>query len=444
MNKPCLAISVHQDRLYWCTATKSSMKNGSFALLEMDQSKLEALVPPKTRIVFVASHPYEHVECLVLPSQQEHEISTIIAHQIKSQHLTPNLIHWEWVLGCSKASHQQVVGVMTSQQHYIQTNTSDYSKLHWDVACSELHGLLLALTINPHHQGLHMHFSQNKILFLALKDGGFENFRYFYASNLLPKELISEIMFFYKWQAPETLDIQFSGDPPDLTTIYELTKAFNGKVKPWAMPQMDSSFSPIYIPLLGVCHAALRREELPQYQIRNQAQERYVEKNFSLWCWASLALLFLLCSLVFTSMLRKNVKENYANELYNALKKHYSSTLTPGKPSHFSEVSFVKTLEKQALRDKGAATYGTAISQVIAQLQKTLIQGPDFQLQELRCSPAQKKFSLQGTVADLSAYEELDQRLKQNKKWNVMSNFTRTASSKKTDLRLQVDIKEMP
>lgn len=444
MSKPCLAVSVYRDQLYWCFATKNTHKNGSFALSEVHQAQLEALVPAQTRIVFVASHPYEHVECLILPSKEEHVISTIIAHQIKSQQSNFNLVHWEWVMGSSKASHEQVVAVMTSQQQFVVSNTAEYSKLSWDGACSELHGLLLAISLNAHHHGLHLHTRGNNILFMALKEGSFENFRYFCAPNLLPKELISEIRLFYKWHCPDELDIQFSGDPPDVTMIYELTKAFKGKVKPWTTTQFDSSLSPEFLPLWGVCQSALRHEELPQYQIQNKAHERYVEKKYSLWCWASLALLFLLCSVVFTTMLRINAKETYANELYSVLKKHYTSTLSPGKPSFFSEVSFVKTLEKQALRDKGSSVYGSPISQVFAQLQKTLLQGPDFQLQELHFSPSQKKVNLQGTVSDLSAYEELDQRLKHNKNWNVMSNFTRTASAKKMDLRLQVDIKEVP
>jgi hypothetical protein len=456
MSRNCFALTVLDDRVYWLSAYKRKKKWGTCLIKDLDSESFRASIPPKTPIVMVLNHPYESIRCMPLPTRNDQELQAMSAHQIKSMQSGSSQITWEWVKGSPKEPQHQTIAMITCKEELRQKALESFAFLahsspassafvvNDNCACSSLQGLLLAFSLKSKHVGLHLHFDSQKILMLHLTSLGFENFRFFHTEGMSTPELCAEIKSFYQWNSLGNIKIQVSGNCPSQIDLSECTNYFKGELSNWSPQNVTPPLENAYLPLFGVCQFIDYHNELPHYQVPNQSNLQQFDKALIPWCWSAVAMLFFLSSLYFTSFLRLRDKNEYSEDLCNALRKHYTSTLAPGAKSHFSEITFAKTLEKQNMLEKNSQVGGSSIRIILSQLQEKLSSGPDFQLQEIHCSPPLKKFSLQGTVADLAAYEELDQRLKQNKKWSVLSNFTRSSSSKRMDLKLQIDVKELP
>lgn len=144
-----------------------------------------------------------------------------------------------------------------------------------------------------------------------------------------------------------------------------------------------------------------------------------------------------------TGYMKVQQYSDYSDRLNDGLKKLHTLTLEPGKRRHFSEISFIKRLRKDADGSKDDSNESLTFRHIMSELQNTLMNCPGFICHRIQVFPQSRTFKVQGVIDDVRSFDVLSQEFEKNADWIVNANFTRSSGSVKgLKVNLNVEVEK--
>ena len=161
------------------------------------------------------------------------------------------------------------------------------------------------------------------------------------------------------------------------------------------------------------------------------------------WTTPTLLGLLLLLTLWITGYMRLEAFRGYSSDLYDELKGYHHRTLEPGKRRHFTEISFIKRIRKEAESGGKENQDNVLFKDFMSTLQETLQRCPKFICQRVQGQPQGGSYKVQGVVDNVRSFDALSQEFSKNSDWSVKANFTRS-SGKVKGLKVNLSIEVNP
>jgi hypothetical protein len=231
----------------------------------------------------------------------------------------------------------------------------------------------------------------------------------------------SELKAFHLWQPPENLDVIWSPkneqDVPPRTCL-------NANIQE-SSSILTQQFDHKRLVLFGAAHAALKTGQLPLPLEKKQHNHPGEQPLIIAGC----GILFLLGCWWISNMIQLSNHKSEANSYLSALKSAHQTSLEPGQRRTFSEMSFIKRLERDAEKSSSQHQGHPSLHQALLAFQTCLEHGPDFECLSIDAQPGQGKLNIKGKVLSVQDYERLIDNLEQKVLWSITSNANRIGKS---------------
>jgi hypothetical protein len=158
--------------------------------------------------------------------------------------------------------------------------------------------------------------------------------------------------------------------------------------------------------------------------------------------WLGVGLLFWIGALAISQLQQRGRLEQASSQLLSELRRLHKSTLEAGQRRTFSEMAFVKTLERKAVAAQKSSSSTWKSSRLLFELQSRLKTAPPFELLSFQFNAQNATASMTGLVSSVHDHDRLMEALRADSPWSLSSNFSRVSGRRKglnVNLKLELE-----
>jgi hypothetical protein len=377
---------------------------------------------------------------LMLPAKDRHQLDSMLPHQVKLlSGNTEATLHESIPLKCVEKNHQACLLVRFKGSELKSFYEKDrFNGKTW-MALSYPSVLIFRYLMAPKVDDVDvLHHEESTMYHFIIREGELIEATASYVDSdaLSSEKVIRQIEDRYRvsgHRVPSCVELN-----AELAPILTGEANLLGKVVPFKCSDADG-ISELFN---GVSKALTDHSCRPRVLLGRGASSTPHTYSLGTWglpCFAGM--LFLLVAWG-SGAFRLEQYKNYSKDLNDQLKEHHQITLEAGQRRHYTEISFMKRIRKEAQNTQNDSSEQLGFREFVTSLQETLGRCPNFVCQRIQCQPQVGNYKIQGIVDDVRAFDLLSQEFERNEEWEVKGNFTRSSGRVKgLKVNLNIEVK---